>query len=102
MPDPPISDHENEESEPESETHPEPERRGTPQQRARSETPQRRRARDRDPEDFNFLPQHANAPSENCLLFVKLRATSCSHHTVLPPSLWRNFSGKCLGFARVL
>jgi hypothetical protein len=60
MPDPPVSDHENEESEPEPEPQPEQARRRTPQQRARSETPQRRWARDRDPEDFNFMPQHAN------------------------------------------
>jgi hypothetical protein len=58
MPDPPLSDHESEESG--SEPEPEPVRRRTPQQRVRSETPQRRRARERDPEDFNFMPQHVN------------------------------------------
>ncbi len=39
MPDPPLSDHENEESGSETEAEPEPIRRRTPQQRARSETP---------------------------------------------------------------
>ncbi len=62
MPDPPLSDHENEGSETEPE--PDPVRRRAPRQRPRSETPQRRRAREGDPEDFNFMPQHAN-PSGN-------------------------------------
>ena len=60
MPEPPLSDHENEGSDTEQEPEPDPIRRRTPRQRPRSETPPRRRARERDPEDFNFMPQHAN------------------------------------------
>jgi hypothetical protein len=60
MPEPPLSDHENEGSDTEQEPELDPIRRRTPRQRPRSETPPRRRARERDPEDFNFMPRHAN------------------------------------------
>jgi hypothetical protein len=35
-------------------------RRETPQQQRRAREDQRRRPQERDPEDFNFMPQHAN------------------------------------------